>query len=485
MSSQGLQQVQKQTQSLVLAPQLRQSLKILQVPAIELRNAILEELQANPALEELTSDSISLEGSRESANGQDEPTDSESRDELDFTEDFSILNRLDEDWRDYMAQAAGSLPYTSDDAERRQHFFDSISREDSLTEHLIQQARMSDAPEPVLQALEYVVGNLDDGGFLRSTASEMALMSNMPLADVQRAVDLLQTLDPPGIGAKDVREALLIQLRQLGKDRSLAATILREHYDLLLRRRIPELARKLGVTTEDVQSSIEVIAGLNPSPGRVYSDDANQIIEPDVRVERDEHGGWVIHLNSDYIPRLRISNTYKELLAKGKLKGKEREYIQEKFRSGKFLISAIEQRQQTIERITREILRFQADFFDRGVSELRPLTMNQVAEKVGVHETTVSRAIANKYIETPHGVFDFKYFFTPGYEGNNGKAVSNTSIKERIGKIIESEPPSKPYSDQKIVEILKEENITIARRTVAKYREELGILPTNLRRRYN
>ncbi|MFP4281867.1 MAG: RNA polymerase sigma-54 factor, partial [Opitutales bacterium] len=207
-------------------------------------------------------------------------------------------------------------------------------------------------------------------------------------------------------------------------------------------------------------------------------------IERFATVYEDEHGNWQIELNNDYIPRLRISSAYKEMLAKGVLKGKDREYLQEKFRSSKFLISSIEQRQQTIERITREILNFQLAFFESGSSRLRPLTMNQVAEKVGVHETTVSRAIANKYIRTPHGVFEMKYFFTPGYQGQDGTSLSNTSVKERIAKIIENEPPRKPLSDQKVVEILAKEGVTIARRTVAKYREELGILPTNLRRRY-
>jgi RNA polymerase sigma-54 factor len=195
-------------------------------------------------------------------------------------------------------------------------------------------------------------------------------------------------------------------------------------------------------------------------------------------------GEWTITLNSDYIPRLRISNTYKDLLAKGTLSKEEKDYLQEKMRSGRFLISSIEQRQQTIEKITREILRRQTDFFEEGVSKLRPLTMTQVAEIVGVHETTVSRAIANKYIKTPHGVFDMKYFFTPGYQSAEGESVSNTSVKDMIATLISGEDPATPLSDQEIVGRLAEKSITIARRTVAKYREELGILPSNLRREY-
>ena len=193
---------------------------------------------------------------------------------------------------------------------------------------------------------------------------------------------------------------------------------------------------------------------------------------------------WKIHLNSDYIPRLRISSTYRDMIAKGSLTKDEREYLRERMRSGKFLIDSIEQRQRTIERITREILNAQKDFFENGVSALKPLTMTQVADVVGVHETTVSRAIANKYIRTPHGVFDFKYFFTPGYQAGSGAAVSNTSVKEMIADLINMEDTSAPLSDQELVAKLLEKGITIARRTVAKYREELGLLPSNLRRDY-
>lgn len=482
MPTQGFQQLQKQTQSLVLAPQLRQSLKILQVPALELRNTILEELQSNPALEELPMDGVSLEAqSPESSDGDV----SDANEELDFDRnDFEVFNKLHEDYRDFLAEENGSYQFTSDDADRRKHFFDSITVETSLQEELIRQAQMTEAPEDVISALEYLVGSLDDNGFVSTSLSDISLIANLPLSTVQEAQRLLRTLEPAGIGANNLQDCLLIQLELSGRKGTIAWQIIRDYYELLLRRRIPELARRLGVTTDDIQDAIQEIANLDPAPGRKFSEDNNRIVVPDVTVEKDEHGEWIITLNNDYIPRLRISSTYKELLAKGTLSKKEKEYIQEKFRSGKFLISSIEQRQQTIERITREILNFQHDFFEEGTSKLRPLTMSQVADSVGVHETTVSRAIANKYIRTPHGVFDFKYFFTPGYQGNDGNAVSNTSVKEKIAKIIEDENKAKPYSDQQIVAILGESGIKIARRTVAKYREELGILPTNLRRQY-
>lgn len=493
MPSQGFQQVQKLKQSLVLAPQLRQSLKILQVPALELRNVILEELQSNPILEELAMDEISLDDQRDShesesnenAEERREPEPNEGNDDLEFRDDFSVLQKLNEDWQEYYQQESGESTYTSEDAQRRQHFFDSLTGDTSLQEHLMEQARMSDADEETLKAMEYLIGSLDDHGFLTSSLPDISLLSQIPLRKVQEAATLLRSLEPIGIGASDIRECLLLQLRHRGEGNSIAATIVKDHWALLLRRRLPEIARKVGVSTESVQEALDEIARLDPAPGRRLRDDSNQIIEPDVTVEKDENGEWTLTLNNDYIPRLRLSARYKEMLAQGILRGKDREYVQEKFRSGRFLISSIEQRQQTIERITRELLKVQKEFFEEGTSRLRPLTMNQVAEAVGVHETTVSRAIANKYIRTPHGVFDFKYFFTPGYQGSDGQSVSNKSVKERIARIIESESPAKPLSDQNIVEILSEEGVKIARRTVAKYREELGILPTNLRRQYS
>lgn len=499
MPRQGFQQVQKQTQSMVLAPQLRQSLKILQVPAMELRSAILEELEANPTLEELPYDDISLDQTGESESGEaaDGDADSveaqapeateaptEASEQLDFSDEYAVLERMGDDWREYWNESAGEIPYTSEDAQRRQHFFDSLTTTHSFQEELLKQARLVEEDPEVITALEFVLGSLDDNGFLTSTEGDLALISNKPLAVIQKAVALLRELDPPGIGAATTQECLLLQLKRKGRDHSLAAKIIDKQWKQLLRRRIPEIARAFRVGANEVQEAVEEIAALDPAPARRFAEDNNQVVEADVTVEKDDNGEWRIILSNDHIPRLRINSDYKQMLARGKVRGKDREYLQNMFRSGRFLISAIEQRQQTIEKITRKLLEFQEDFFEKGRSWLRPLTMSQVADSVGVHETTVSRAIANKYIRTPLGLFEMKFFFTPGYQGEDGREVSNKSIKDRIARIVETESPSKPLSDQKIVEILKSEGVTLARRTVAKYREELGILPTNLRRQY-
>jgi RNA polymerase sigma-54 factor len=482
MSSQGFQQVQKQTQSLVLAPQLRNSLKILQAPAVELRTSILEELQANPLLEEMPIESISVEEYRETPN-ENEP---EAKEELDFNaEDYSALEKMSEDMREHYSQESNGQSHTSEDDERRDYFMNSLTESVSLQQHLISQAELADCSDQEREALLYLIGSLDDNGYLTETISNIALTTHIPYGTVTNAAATLKTFDPPGIGTENLEDCLATQLELRGRGDSLAAKILREHFDLLVRRRVPELKRKTGASPEDIQDAIAEISTLEPAPGKRFSPDSNTVIEPDVTVYQDEYDEWQVVLNNDYIPRLRISSTYKDMLAKGTLSKQEKDFMLERMRSGKFLINSIEQRQQTIERITREILKFQNEFFEVGISKLRPLTMNTIAETVGVHETTVSRAIANKYIRTPHGVFPFKYFFTPGYQAGNGESVSNKTIKDMISQIIEDESPSKPFSDQKIVDQLKAKDINIARRTVAKYREELGILPTNLRRRYD
>jgi len=487
MSGQGFSQDirQRQNQSLVLAPQLRHSLKILQVAALDLRSVIQEELQSNPTLEELPMDGVSLDHEQQesAAENNESGEGADNREEMDFSKEYDILSKLDDDWKDYMSQAGGAQPHTAEDAERRQHFFDSLVTETSLQEHLIRQAELADTAPDVLQAMAHLVGSLDDRGFLTQSAADVALQTGISLASVQDAVRQIKTFEPAGIGAANLGECLLLQLAVKGRADSLAARIIRDHFTLLTRRRIPEISRKLGIHTDDIQEAIEEVGTLDPAPGRRFADDNNRVVVPDVTVEKDGQE-WKIHLNSDYIPRLRISSTYKDLIAKGSLTKEERDYVRERIRSGKFLINSIDQRQQTIERITREILKAQHEFFESGVSKLRPLTMTQIADVVGVHETTVSRAIANKYILTPHGVFDFKFFFTPGYQADGGASISNTSVKDMINDLVEGEDRSQPLSDQEIVKKLMDKGINIARRTVAKYREELGQLSSNLRREY-
>ena len=512
--SQGLRQVQKQTQSLVLAPQLRQSLKILQVPALELRSAILEELQTNPLLEEVGSNDESLDGEElelspdetpddqddefadspsenddpaENISDSDEDWDDPVEDlmDLDFSDEFSVLQEMQEDLREhYEREYEGEAQLGNSEAEeKRKFFFDSLVAETSLQEHLLDQLKMADTTEGQAKACEYLIGSLDENGFLTTPLSEIGLLSELPLRDLQEGLTILQSFDPVGIASKDLQDCLLKQMEARGWETTLAYRIVAEQFPLLVRRRVPELSRKFSHTTEAIHDALKKISELDPAPGKRFSEDSNQAVAADAEVEKVGKE-WVIHLNNDYVPRLRLNKTYKELITKGTLSTKEKEYVRNQMRAGKFLINSIEQRQNTIERITRKILEKQEDFFLHGSSKLHPMTMAQVAEEIEVHETTVSRATANKYLRTPHGLFPFKYFFTPGYSGKDGDAVSNTSVKEIIGSIIEQEDSKKPLSDRAIVGMLAERDIKLARRTVAKYREELGIAPTNLRRQY-
>ena len=389
MSAQGFQQVQKQTQSLILAPQLRNSLKILQVPAIELRSSILEELETNPLLEELPMNSVSVEEQKDVAAPN---SDLDEAQELKFdAEDYRILDKVSEDMREQFAQENSGQSYTTADEERRDHFMNSLTAEPSLQEHLMSQVEQSNCTAQERTAFHYLIGNLDDNGYLTESISDIALQNQIPFTVVQAASDMLKTFDPAGIGTTGLQDCLLAQLRLKKRENSLAAKIVSDYFNLLARRRIPEISRKANASTEDTQAAVEEIATLDPAPGRRFRADSNSVVEADISIRKDEYGEWLIDLNNDYIPRLKISSTYKALLSNGTISKQEKDFMLERMRSGKYLINSIEQRQQTIEKIARELLHYQIDFFEEGNAKLRPLTMNEIAQLVGVHETTVSR----------------------------------------------------------------------------------------------
>ncbi|MES2570882.1 MAG: RNA polymerase factor sigma-54 [Verrucomicrobiota bacterium] len=464
----GLSQTQTLSQHQVLAPQLQQSLQILQVPMLELRNLIQQEIETNPTIE-MESSEPSIEDKQ--------------REHDEFQEEFERLSKLDDEWRDYMAQNSSYSARSAEDEERRQFFFDSLVKEETLQQHLLEQVQSSDLAPADHQLAELIIGNIDDRGFLQSSTQEIANNSGMDAEDLKRVLALVQTFHPVGVAARDLRECLLIQLQRLGKEQSLEYRIVERHLEDLGKRRFPEIARRLGTTPEQVQRAANFIATLDPKPGQIFASDPNNYVLPDVTVEKIL-GEWMISLNGDQIPHLRISNTYKDLMANDGNGNEVKDYIRDKIRSGKFLIKSIHQRQQTISNIAHEIVARQQDFLEYGASALKPLTMVQVADAVGVHETTVSRAISGKYISTPHGVFEMKYFFTPGYQTAAGESMSNTSVKGAIAELVKSEASKSPLSDKEIVEILSQRGIPIARRTVAKYRTELNILPSNMRKQY-
>ncbi len=456
----------------VLAPQLQQSLLILQAPLLELRNLVQQEMETNPVLEDLPNEP-----------SPDEPNRAEPSADDNFKEEFDKLARLDEEWRDYMAQSSSYSGRSQEAKDKRQFFFDSIATEETLQQHLMGQLNQTALAANDRKAAEIIVGNIDDNGFLQSTPEEMSLTSGIPKEDFEKMLALIQSFYPPGVGARDLRECLLIQLQRDGKQNSLEYKILSEHMEDLGKRRFPEIARRMGTGVEQVQKGANNIARLNPRPGQAFSAAPQNYVLPDVTVEK-VNGDYQIILNNEQIPHLRISNTYKDIIAQDNNGSEVKDYVRDKIRSGKFLIRSIHQRQQTISNIAHQIVSRQRDFFEHGTSQLKPMTMGEIAEAVGVHETTVSRAVSGKYMATPQGVFEMKYFFTPGYQTATGESMSNTSVKEAILDLVKHEDGNAPLSDQEIVEILSERGIPIARRTVAKYRTELNILPSNMRRKY-
>jgi RNA polymerase sigma-54 factor len=476
MAGQGMQQTQSLALQQVLSPQLQQSLLILQTPLLELRNLVQQEMETNPVLEELPEEP-----------GADERSEAEPSVDDNFKNEFEKLASLDEEWRDYMAQSASYPEGFRDSKEaqdKRQFLFDSIPVQETLQQNLIGQLNQSVLSASDRKAAELIIGNIDDNGFLQSTPEEMALNSGIPKEDFEKMLALIQGFYPSGVGARDLRECLLIQLARGGKERSLEYKIVSEHMEDLGKRRFPEIARRMGISVEDVQKAADNIARLNPRPGQVFAAAPQNYVLPDVMVEKVD-GEYQIVLNNEQIPHLRISNLYKDIIASGNTQSSDvKDYIRDKIRSGKFLIRSIHQRQQTILNIARQIVGRQRDFLEHGPSHLKPMTMREVADAVGLHETTVSRAVSGKYMATPQGVFETKYFFTSGYQTATGESLSNTSVKEAILDLVKHENGSAPLSDHEIVEILGERGIPIARRTVAKYRTELNILPSHMRRKY-
>jgi RNA polymerase sigma-54 factor len=506
---QSLQLSARLTQSLVLAPQLQQSLALLQAPTLELKALVEQELQQNPVLEEVSSPEPEL-GDRAVADDEENdasagpgelPTEGTGDTTLlsdttllrngeggetaadDFQAEFDRLVQLDQEWRDHFAQTNIPIRQSAEEEERRQFMFDSLAAGTTLAQVLMDQVRETDLNEEQRHIAELIIGNIDDYGYLKSTVQEMAATTNLPEEKIVEVLEVIQTFDPPGVGALDLRECLVLQLERAGRQDSLEYRIVRDFMDALGKRRIPEIARGTGHTVEEVQDALARIGRLEPRPGRAFLPDTDHYVLPEVFVQKMGND-FVVTTNDEHIPHLRISNIYKDLMAQGENSAEVKNYIREKIRAGKFLIKSLHQRQQTILNIAKEIVKRQREFMDKGVAHLRPMTMAQVAEVVGVHETTVSRAVSAKYMQTPQGVFEMKFFFTAGLQTATGDGVSNTSVKDMIAEIFKSEEPTKPLSDQEVVKMLADKGITIARRTVAKYRSELNILPSNLRKVY-
>ena len=474
-----LRLTQRLTQQLVMTPQLRQAIKILQVSRAELESLVDQELAENPLLEESPEE---REEAQAEAAPAEETYDGATRD----SEAGEASDLREIDWKEYLESYGhdiqGSVSGSArDEEEDRRSMLENLPvRRPSLTDHLMWQLRMSSLTPEEEYVGALIIGNLDDDGYLRLSIEEVAFLANTHREVAERVLACIQHFDPPGVAARTLSECLVIQLRELGVENSLAGSIVRDYLPLLESRRFDRLAKELGITPEAVSDAAKIISLLEPKPARDYGDGDVRYVTPDVYVHKmgDE---YVVTLNEEGLPRLRVSSFYRRMLGSDE-SPEARGYIQERMRAATWLIKSIHQRQRTLYMVTQSIVKFQLDFLERGVSCLRPLVLKDVAQDIGMHESTVSRATAGKYVHTPQGTFELKYFFTSSLRSGCGEDVSAESVKERIRVIIEAEDPRKPLSDQYIAKVLAGENVDIARRTVAKYRELMGILPSSKRK---
>lgn len=480
-AAQGMIQSGEMRQEQTLTPQQLQSLDILYAPVLELQQKINQELADNPVLEIVDKEPEPEE--IPSDRGKEEK--SELGSERDDIEDelARIVELTASGYADPDEIALPSGFDQEDEDERQAYIFDSIADEISMQELLLQQLRYAETDPETARIAEFVIGGIDESGYLKTHPADIATGAGCTIEVAEKAIRLVQGFDPPGIGARDLKECLLLQLEREGENTPEMVEIVNNHLDDIARNKLPQLAKSLNISLEQLNEDIQLIKSLNPYPGNEIATSKPVYIVPEVYVERDGDEFKVIS-NDNYIPQLRISKFYLKLLEDPNTADDVKAYIKNKLTSGKGLMKCLDQRQKTIKRIADIIVSTQHDFLEKGVEYLKPMTMQQVADKLGLHETTISRAIANKYIRTPMGLFEFKFFFTSGFQSKGGEEISSRGVKEIIRDLIENENPRSPLSDSKLVSLLKERGLDIARRTVAKYREELGIQSSHLRRNF-
>jgi RNA polymerase sigma-54 factor len=473
----------KLSQQLVMTPQLQQAIKLLQLSRMELVDVVTEELAENPLLEE--GGEIKEEVEEGVANLEGEAVSlTEAAPEQEVKAESEGMNDID--WQTYLegySLNSSDTRNSYEDQEDRPSFESLLTRQESLKDHLMWQLNLSSFTADERLAAAEIIGNLDDIGYLHASLEEMAEKSESELEVFESALKRVQQFDPAGVAGQNLQECLLLQLERLELSESLAATILRDFIVELEGRKYSVIAKALKVSLDDVLSASKMIAELDPRPGRAYNEEDVHYISPDIFVNKvgDE---YVVTQNDDGLPNLRINSFYRKALTDSKTVDKKAgEYIQEKMRSAVWLIKSIHQRQRTIYKVTKSIVKFQREFFDHGIEYLKPLVLRDVADDIEMHESTGSRVTTNKYVQTPQGLFELKYFFNSGINTSDGDAIASESVKSRIKEIISEENPKKPYSDQKIVALLAEYNIDIARRTVTKYREMLGIGSSTERKR--
>jgi len=457
-------------QKLILTPSLQQAIKLLPMTTLELAELLNQEMVENPMLEEVPTEEQTPEQAAAAEAEKPKETKDESWDDADY--EYFFGEYLDEGYRPRQPQEVKELPPIEN----------TLSTKSSLADHLMWQLNLQASEDLVREIGSAIVGNIDEDGYLVASVDEIAGLGSWDIADVERALEHVQRFDPIGVGARDLQECLLLQIRHLGLAGTPAEALVRDYLPLLKNSKIPELAKAVGIEPEEVKAHIEFIKHLDPKPGSRYSPADSQYVIPDVYIIKTDEGYKAV-LNEDGLPQLRISPVYRRLLEKGgETTDETRAYVKDKFRSALWLLKSVDQRQKTIIKVATSIINFQHAFLDQGIEHLRPLVLRDVANDIGMHESTVSRVVNNKYMHTPQGVYEMKFFFHSGISSSFGEHVSSVTIKQRIRKIIEAEDQRRPFSDSKIMNILQKEGLALARRTIAKYREELKIPTSNQRK---
>jgi RNA polymerase sigma-54 factor len=478
-----LKQTPKLVQQLVITPQLQQAIRLLQLTRLELVDLINQEMKENPLLEEeeeVSGDTEAGEPRTEQAEEEPTPTtehavevkgEGEGRDEF--------------DWESYL-ENYNLIPYqrqSYQDGEERPSFENFLTKRTTLFDHLYWQLQLSHFTDEEQKAGIWIIGNLDEDGYLQTSVEDISSEANLPLEGVERVLRKVQQFDPVGVAARNLKECLLVQMEQMSVRDPIAEKIVSEYLPLLKNRNNPAIAKRLGVSLERVNRAASFISKLDPKPGKAFGGEVIQEIIPDVYVYKVE-GEYVIYLNDEDVPRLRVSPIYQSILNRSRISVEgDRKYIQDKLRSALWLIRSIHQRQRTIYKVTKSIVKFQREFLDKGIQFLKPLVLRDVAEDIQMHESTISRVTHNKYVHTPQGIYELKFFFNVGITSGHGETLASESVKNLIREVIAKEDPKKPYSDEKLVQILKGMDIHIARRTISKYRELMRILSSNERRK--
>ncbi len=464
----------KLSQKLIMTPSLQQAIKLLQLSKLELQEVLNQELLENPLLEESADEAKQEEAeveAQEKTQTEEEAKAAEpapekekdSFDEIDY--DAYFQDYIEYGYNPRMGEEHEEFPIEN-----------TLTRPPNLTDHLAWQLGMSDASPAVKDIGAFIIGNIDEDGYLRATSEEIAAAGPYDPADVEKAIAAIQSLDPIGVGARDLRECLLLQLQFLEVDNTMVESIVRDHWDMFMQRHFVQIAKSLGIDMKTLEGVVEIIKHLDPKPGRKYSNERAIYVEPDVYIQK-VGDDYVIVLNEDGMPKLRINGSYRSMLNSmdSKSDGETVNYIKDKIRSAVWLIKSLDQRQRTIYKVSESIVKHQREFLEKGIDYLRPLVLRDVADDIQMHESTVSRVVSNKYMHTPRGLFLMKYFFHSGIDSDTGEDISSLTVKKKIQGFIDGEDSRKPLSDSKIMKILNDEGINIARRTVAKYRDELNI----------